>query len=296
MGDRGKPAAAMPKPRLLPESAAPVGALEAAAPLGAALAVPVPAPVVVPVPPAAQRPRNRALLLVDAFSQRIQDGLLRPGDRLPAEAAIMLEFAVSRTVVREALSMLQASKLVVTRHGIGTFATAPPQATGGFRVTADHVATLHDVISVLELRIALESEAASLAATRRTEHNLVQMRQALDAVAAAMDSGEDAVEHDFRFHLEVSRATQNAHFANLMQALGSTTIIPRARLNSGAPLAGSPDWVYLRRVQAEHEGIFDAILAGDAEAARAHMRMHLVNSRERRRKAAAESGLIRVPT
>ena len=233
-----------------------------------------------------RRPRNLAMALVDALSQRIQSGALAPGERLPPEAAMVAEFGVSRTVVREALSMLQASRLVVTRHGIGTFAVGPTEDAASFRVTTDQVATLRDVIAVLELRIAVESEAASLAATRRSSDNLQRMRQALDAVSAAMDAGETAVEADFQFHLEVARAAQNAHFANLMLALGQQTIIPRARLNTGVPIVGSADWSYLQRVQAEHESIFDAISAQDAEAARTTMRMHLVNSRERRRRAA----------
>lgn len=241
--------------------------------------------------PARRRPRNLALALVDTFSQRIRGGQLAPGERLPPEAALVEEFGVSRTVVREALSMLQASRLVVTRHGIGTFAIGPTDDSAGFRVTTDQVATLHDVIAVLELRIALESEAASLAATRRSADNLRHMRQALDALAAAMDAGEAAIEPDFRFHLEVARATQNAHFENLLLALGQQTIIPRARLNTAVPTAGSADWTYLQRVQAEHESIFDAIAAQDPEAARTTMRMHLVNSRERRRRAAAEMDL-----
>ncbi len=72
-----------------------------------------------------------------------------------------------------------------------------------------------------------------------------------------------------------------------MLALGQQTIIPRARLNTGVPIVGSADWRYLQRVQAEHESIFDAISAQDAEAARTTMRLHLVNSRERRRLAVA---------
>lgn len=242
-----------------------------------------------------RRPRNLALALVDTLGQRIAQGQLAPGDKLPPEATLMAEFGVSRTVVREALSMLQASRRVVTRHGIGTFALAPGDEAAAFRVTSEQVATLNDVISVLELRIAVESEAASLAATRRSAEHLVRMRLALDAVVAAMDAGEAAVGPDFQFHLEVARATGNAHFENLLLALGPQTIIPRARLNAGAPAVGSADWSYLQRVQAEHESIFDAIAAQDAEAARTTMRMHLVNSRERRRRAAADLALRDAP-
>ena len=86
------------------------------------------------------------------------------------------------------------------------------------------------------------------------------------------------------FHLEITRATQNPHFANLMSTLGSMAI-PRARLDPAA----APDLerqAYLRRVNAEHESILDAIANQDVEAARAAMRTHLANSRERRRRAA----------
>jgi GntR family transcriptional repressor for pyruvate dehydrogenase complex len=134
---------------------------------------------------------------------------------------------------------------------------------------------------VLELRIGVETEAAAIAAQRRTEANLQQMRLALDAVSAAVDAGRDAVAPDFQFHLEVARATQNSHFADLMSTLGSA-IIPRSRL---AGEISDAHLTYLRRVNAEHENILEAIASGDSDAARAAMRTHLANSRERRRRA-----------
>jgi GntR family transcriptional regulator, transcriptional repressor for pyruvate dehydrogenase complex len=231
------------------------------------------------------RPRNLAHTIVSEMGQRIQAGQLKPGDKLPAEAAIMGEFGVSRTVVREALSMLQASNQVITRHGIGTFVASASHSAPGFRVSSEQLATLHDVIALLELRIALESETASLAAQRRTPDNLRSMRQALDSMNQALSAGEPAVEPDFRFHLEIARATQNAHFANLMQALGATAI-PRARLDEVEPVGSGSGEPYLKQVQAEHEGIYNAIAEGDAETARTMMRMHLANSRDRRRRAA----------
>ena len=237
-------------------------------------------------PPAAvhRRPRTLALELVEAFGDRIREGRIAPGDKLPTEAEIMVEFGVSRTVVREALSKLQAAGLVRTRHGIGTFAVGFGDASA-FRIAPEDVATLRDVIAVLELRIGLETEAAALAAARRRPENLVTMRSALDAFAAAIDAGRDAVGPDFQFHLEVARATQNAHFVDLMGTLG-TMIIPRARLEP-VDARGDDRRDYLRRVNGAHESIYDAIANGDAEAARAAMRTHLANSRERRRRANA---------
>jgi GntR family transcriptional repressor for pyruvate dehydrogenase complex len=236
-----------------------------------------------------RRPRTLALELVDALGDRIRDGRLVPGAKLPTEAEIMAEFGVSRTVVREAISKLQAGGLVATRHGIGTFVAglgeAPP-----FRLTTEQFATLRDVIAVLELRIGIETEAAGLAAARRSADNLRAMRSALDAFAAAVEEGRDAVGPDFQFHLEIARATQNAHFAELMGSLGAM-IIPRARLETPDPL-DAQRLEYLRRVNGEHESIFDAIASQDVEAARAAMRTHLANSRERRRRANAAAAAV----
>jgi DNA-binding FadR family transcriptional regulator len=140
-----------------------------------------------------------------------------------------------------------------------------------------------DVIALLELRISLETEAAGLAAQRRTDAQLALMQTALDEFQAALGQDSDAVPSDFAFHMEVARATHNRHFADLMGYLG-TMVIPRARINT-AQAAPEGRLNYLQRVHGEHESILSAILNQDPEAARAAMRTHLSNSRERLRKA-----------
>jgi GntR family transcriptional repressor for pyruvate dehydrogenase complex len=234
------------------------------------------------------RPRTLALELVDALGDRVREGRIAVGAKLPTEAAIMDEFGVSRTVVREALSKLQASGLVQTRHGVGTFVVGLGDNAPAFRIGPEQLATLRDVIAVLELRMGLETEAAGLAALRRTDTNLQIMRDALDSFAEALEAGRDAVNDDFHFHQEIARATQNPHYGELIGALGFT-IIPRARLEPARP-TGDERLAYLRGVNAEHKNIYQSIANQDPEAARAAMRMHLANSRERRRRAAALAG------
>jgi DNA-binding FadR family transcriptional regulator len=229
-----------------------------------------------------RRPKSLALGVVEELADRIRDGRLPPGAKLATEAALMGEFGVSRTVIREALSKMQASSLVETRHGVGTFVTGRADSAV-FQIRSDQLATLRDVVAMLELRIGVETEAAGLAAQRRTSANLETMRQALNAFTQAVEQGSDAVGADFRFHLEITRATQNGHFESLVQTLG-TAIIPRARLDPSAASADERQ-AYLRRVNAEHGSILDAIANRDSEAARAAMRTHLANSRERRRRA-----------
>ena len=232
---------------------------------------------------ARRRPRSLAHDVVDALGGRIREGALNPGEKLPTEAAIMEEFGVSRTVVREAISRLQAAGLVETRHGVGTFVVGLGEGSA-FRISPEQLGTLQDVIEVLELRIAVETESAALAAMRRTPENVEALRNALLAFTSAVEEGRDAVGPDFQFHLEIARATQNHHFVELMGTLGGM-MIPRARLEPPGPLTPERQ-AYLRRVNAEHESIVDAIARQDPEGARAAMRTHLANSRERRRRLA----------
>lgn len=233
-------------------------------------------------PRARRKHRSLAQELVAELSQRIRDGLIKRGDKLPTESAIMEEQGVSRTVVREALSRLQAAGLVETRHGIGTFVLDTPSASG-FRIDPATIVTLRDVLAILELRISLEVESAGMAAQRRSDVQLQAIREALDAINESTASSSDAVSSDFHFHLRIAEATGNRYFTDILSHLG-TSIIPRTRVNS-ARLAHDDQAHYMARLEREHEQIFEAIARQDAEAARAAMRLHLTNSRERLRRA-----------
>jgi len=90
------------------------------------------------------------------------------------------------------------------------------------------------------------------------------------------------VDSDFEFHMAIARATGNRYFTDIMGHLG-TMVIPRSRLQVSKPEREQ----YLDRVNIEHENIYEAIERQDPEAAKAAMRMHLTNSRERLRKASA---------
>src|SRR5471032_2628909 len=225
--------------------------------------------------------RNLAQGVVEGFTSSIQAGTLKPGEKLPTESVIMEMHGVSRTVVREAISHLQAAGLVQTRHGIGTFVLEPqPQS---LRISADTIRTIGDVLAILELRISLETEAAWLAASRRSDEQAAEMGAALQRLQAGVGKSGGSVESDVQFHLLIAQATGNRYFVDILSELGNT-IIPRARLNS-AQLAHDDPAAYLERVNREHEDIYRAILRKDPEAARAAMRTHLSNSRERLRQA-----------
>lgn len=229
----------------------------------------------------AKRSGSLAQTVTSALIQRVRSGEFQAGDKLPTESELMASFGVSRTVVREAISGLQAAGLVDTRHGIGTFVLAQEGKTR-IDIRTDEILTLLDVLAVMEVRISLEVEAAGLAASRRSDAHLRQLRAVLDEFGQEIHSGsDDTIAADIAFHLTIAKATGNRYFHDILKQLGKT-IIPRTRVNSAA-MAGDIQEGYLRRVHLEHESIYDAILHKESDVARAAMRTHLANSRSRLR-------------
>ncbi|WP_027815300.1 FadR/GntR family transcriptional regulator [Paraburkholderia bannensis] len=233
-------------------------------------------------------PRNRNLAehVVHYVNEQIASRALKPGDKLPTESSLMTLLGVSRTVVREAISRLQAMSVIETRHGIGSFVLEPRREPLDLDVVP--ASTLNDLLSVLELRISLETECAGLAAQRASERDLANIRTALDAISAATRSGGDSAGADLQFHVSVARATGNRYFVDILTQMGAA-LIPRHRIDS-AGIAHSDPKAYAELVNREHESIFEAIARQDPEGARAAMRMHLSSSRERLRRAAAAAG------
>jgi GntR family transcriptional repressor for pyruvate dehydrogenase complex len=216
--------------------------------------------------------------LVERLKARILAGEIEPGQKLPPESSLVAEFGVSRTVVREAISRLQAAGLVETFQGRGSFVLALPESTE-FSVVASQIRTHRDVLDMIDFRIGVESEAAGLAAERRTDLQLKAIERALVDVSHSGQQPSGAVEADYRFHLKIALATGNRFYSDLLASLGPMMImLPRTRLE---PAYTVSDATHLTRVTLEHENIYLAIANHDAAAARAAMRLHLSNSRAR---------------
>jgi GntR family transcriptional repressor for pyruvate dehydrogenase complex len=243
-----------------------------------------------PSPPSG-RPPSLSQRVVDGISERISSGALKPGDRVPPEPVLMQEFGVSRSVVREAISRLQASGLLRTQQGVGSFVLPPrvdmpalPQADGA-------EPRFQQKLAMLELRLSLEPEAAALAAQRRTPEQLAAMERALDDFDTQHTTGEATAEADYRFHELLAQATGNEYFSHVLRSLSSATIPRQAAKRSSGAKAGrfgesSPELRPGKEITAlEHWAVLEAIRRGDAAGARAAMFMHLNNSRERMKSA-----------
>lgn len=210
------------------------------------------------------------------LKEKILSGALAPGAKLPSEAALIAEYAVSRTVVREAVSRLQAEGLVETFQGRGSFVLAVPEPSA-FALESSAIRSHHDVLAMIDFRLGVETEAAALAAARITPRTAEAVRAASTNLAEA--GREGAVEADFAFHRALAAATGNRFYVDLLDSLGPMMImLPRMRLGDAY---SRTDATHVDRVQREHDNIAAAVLAGDVETARAAMRVHLGNTRRR---------------
>ena len=198
----------------------------------------------------------------------------------------MAAFGVSRTVVREAVAALRAEGLVETRQGVGAFVSRDVQKRP-FRIDPGEVRSITEVLNVMELRTGVEVEAAGIAAERATPSTKQAIERALTAFDRALARGEAAIDEDFRFHQSIAQCARNPQFTRFLEYLGRF-LIPRQSVRVGLQ---QPDDLraYLERIQGEHRRIFEAIRAGDAAAARAAMRRHLMGSRRRYQRFAQAS-------
>lgn len=221
--------------------------------------------------------RNLVATVADRLRRAILDGDLKPGDKLPSEVALTREHAVSRTVIREAISSLRADGLVEPRHGVGVFVLGGQAPVSAFQV---ETARISSIIEMLELRCAIEAEAAALAAARRSPAQEEAVHECYDDLSRLIADGRGTAEADFAFHLAIADATNNPRFREFLELMGQN-VIPRSSLQAGQQEATPAE--YLQQIQAEHRRIADAIAARDEEAARHAMRVHLNGSQQRYR-------------
>lgn len=205
--------------------------------------------------------------------EQIVEGDIKPGQKLPTEKKLCEKYGVSRASIREALSELKAQGAVTSKQGGGTYVEQAFHGEFFHQVMVDE-SNLASFRYLFEMRKILEPEAAMLAAERKTEKELDEMRSALDLLKDADDAGSHkGRDADFAFHLAVMKATHNPvmiqTFANL------DTVYKKALALS---FEEKQDLIRNRRIiYEEHEKIFEAIQAGEAELARLQCLIHLRN-------------------
>ncbi len=215
--------------------------------------------------------------IVAHITGRIQRGELQPGDRLPSERELCEHFGVSRTVVREAQSQLKSDGVIETKRGSGAYVLERDQRQS-FRMQDVAIDEKDSLASVMELIVTIEVAATRIAAARRTAEDLKMIRRALIGMEYEIANDRLGDDYDFAFHQAIVEATHNPHFIGLSSHLenGARRVIRQARANTK-----SRHESMIELVQGEHQAIFDAIKAGNPEAAATAAETHLKNAAQR---------------
>lgn len=204
----------------------------------------------------------------------ILSGQVEPGARMPSERALAEAFGVGRSAMREALKALSLIGLVEVRQGDGTYLRKADSALLPELIEWGLLLGEQRTLDLVEARQEIEVVIAGMAARRRTEEDLSDLRAILGQMERA-PSIPDFIDADVQFHLRLADACGNSALRDIhssVQALLRTWI---ARV-----VEASGD---TRPSFAEHVPLLDAVAAGDAQAARDAMATHMSSAADRLR-------------
>jgi len=208
---------------------------------------------------------------IDKIRERIVSGAWGPGDRLPKESELAAELGLSRNSLREAVRALSQLRVLEVRQGDGTYVSSlEPDLLLESTGFISHLLLGDTEIELYEVRRILEAASAALAASRIDVQEKVELAQILERMGEAKNVHE-LVEADVAFHALVARAAGNAVLASLLASLATRTM--RARLWHGREADGALD-----ETRTEHRRIYEAIMAGDPDLARAAAAAHIASS------------------
>ncbi len=208
--------------------------------------------------------------VADMLLEMISSGEYRAGDRLPPERILVEQIGVSRTVVREALNLLETRGLIRIEHGRGAVVSA-----NGAHALHDNLGFLlrmqpGTLWELMEMRKALEVEVAGLAAERATAEDIATMRAKLDRMREKIDAPEGYVDADVGFHELLARSARNRVFLMMMEPIVDLLLASRRMTGSNEANA--------KRALRAHEAILKRVEAKDVEGARREMRKHMVTT------------------
>ncbi|MNL26317.1 HTH-type transcriptional regulator LutR [compost metagenome] len=157
--------------------------------------------------------------IIGQLKHLITSGQLQPGDKLPAERLLAEKFGVGRSFVREAILKLEFYGLIRTTPQSGTYVSGLSIKVLDNIITDIIKFNKDDFNSLLEARYYLELDAVKLAAERRTEHDLIKLREALMDYENKTNNNLDAVEEDMLFHMAIAKASKNSVIESMILIL-----------------------------------------------------------------------------
>ncbi len=205
--------------------------------------------------------------VAEVISEKIVAGEWPPHTVLPTEAELGEEMGVSRTVIREAIKVLENSGLIRVDHGFGTVVLEAHHESVSRPLKLLLRRKAGELKHLMEVRKIIEVAVAGLAALRRSPENLGAMERALQIMRAQPGDSEQHVNADVEFHAEIARATKNPMVLVILEPLRE--LLRQSRMVSFS----GPALLPLRIKQ--HETIYEFIRRGDAPGAQMAMTEHL---------------------
>ncbi|MDG4859232.1 FadR/GntR family transcriptional regulator [Streptomyces sp. T-3] len=226
-------------------------------------------------PPWARRPANLAKAVTAELVGRIVRGEHQPGTSLPPEPALCEAFAVSRTVIREAVKILQEKGLVQVRQGAGTMVTAPAKWNmldeQVLAASIDQDESLQLLDDLVVTRRLLESDMAHVAARLATEDVIDRLRTLVDRMDELVDDHVTYAEHDRAFHDVIMQASGNRIARGVVRALESQVV-------NTARYMGRPERALCVASNRNHRRVYERIAAHDPSGAAEAMFTHITEA------------------
>jgi GntR family transcriptional repressor for pyruvate dehydrogenase complex len=205
--------------------------------------------------------------VVNYIRAKMEDGSLKPGDRIPPEREFAKELKISRASLRMGIGYLAAMGVMTVRHGVGTFVADGPPEFG--KSSLGLLGALHGFKpwQMFEVRNLLETSLAALAADRGNEAHFTAMAEEVAEMYASVDDPAQYLIHDVRFHRTIAQASGNPILAALMETVSTALYEERRKTAERAKD---------RKISLEaHHEIYRAVRGGNSAEARVAMERHL---------------------
>lgn len=209
--------------------------------------------------------------IFEQLRDMIYRGEFQPGQRLMSERDLAERFGVGRPTVREAVLKLVDQGLIQSRRGVGTFVADEKTQSGSGPLLQVLTREGFSVAELQEVRMALESKSAELAAKRATDEDLRLIEQSLQRVSQEQADGQTRMRTDIIFHMNIAYASKNTVQIHLMKSFYDVQLYAMDKAYTSILQSLGLDDV----IRDQHEKIVAAIAGHDADAARGAMEAHI---------------------
>jgi GntR family transcriptional repressor for pyruvate dehydrogenase complex len=212
-------------------------------------------------------PESPSDIIIRKIKSLLNNGELKPGDRLPAERKLAEQFGVGRAYVRDAIKKLEFYGVLKTLPQSGSVVAGLEIPALEGLITDVLKLDNYDFYSLVETRLILETNAARLCALRRSDEDLEKIEEALQVYLEKANRGVNAVDEDMAFHRCIAEGSKNMVIKSLMMIITPDIL----RSFHDYRVCQSVETVSIN----EHINLLEYIRAKDSEAAAATMRLHL---------------------